>query len=112
MIEVVNVNIQACAFRMGCVLVKYHELLICCDLCLYKDQNFWIRMPETWVSNKTKRQFVFWDNLEKSDDFQKEVLKKVFDVIPLTLESAIKMRKDFFAEKKKMTLKKKQTTLT
>lgn len=112
MIEVLRVDICPTAFRIGSVLVKYYEALICCDLCLYKDDNFWIRMPEIWVNKTTKRQFVFWESKDKSDEFQKEVLKKVFDMIPLTLEGAIQMRKDFFAKRKEMTLNKKKITLT
>lgn len=112
MIDVLRVDMCPSAYRIASVLTKYHNVLICCDLCLYKDTHFWIRMPEIWISKTTKRQFVFWQTKEISDEFQKEVLKKVFDVIPLTLESALQMRKDFFANKKKMTLKKKQITLT
>lgn len=112
MIEVLKVDMRTNGVRIGSVMLKYYQAIICCDLCLYKNQNFWIRMPEIWVTKTTKRQFVFWETRELSDAFQKEVLKKVFDVVPLTVEKAIEMRKDFFATRKKMTLNKNKTTLT
>ena len=111
MIDVLKVDIKPTNFRMGAILVKYYDSMICCDLCLYKDEKFWVRMPEVWLSKTFKRQFIFWETKEKSDEFQKEVLKKVFDMVPLTLESAIQMRTDFFAERNKMTLNKKKITL-
>lgn len=100
MIDIVKIEMKATSTRLGIVFVKYYDAVISCDICIYKDKNLWIRMPEIWLSKNVKRAFVFWEEKEKSDEFQNKVLKKVFDMIGLTLEKAIEMRKEFFAQRK------------
>lgn len=100
MIKVTKVSLKANLTRLGLVVVKYYDLYISCDLCLYKNERFWIRMPEIWDENAKKRTFVFWDEKEKSDEFQKEVLKQIFEMHPLTIEEGAQLRKKFFVTRK------------
>ena len=60
--------------------VKYHELWIKCELVWHsKGRNYWIRMPEYWFEPSRKTTFCFWDTKEISDQFQKDILQKIFD---------------------------------
>ncbi len=68
-------------------------------------------MPEVWVFNEQKTRVLFWEDKEKSDLFQQEVMKKLFETTDITLEKAIEMRKSFLDTRKKMTITKKQLTL-
>jgi len=99
MIDVVKVEIRPSSFRLGIVIVSYYDLVLSCDLCIYKEEKLWIRMPEMWINHNEKKKFVWWQEKNFSDDFQNLVLKKVFDMVGLTLEQAIELRKDFFAKK-------------
>ncbi len=99
MIDIVEVKIRPSTSRLGIVIVKYYNLVLSCDLCLYKAEKLWIRMPEIWLQNSEKKRIVWWEEKNFSDDFQNLVLKKVFDMVGLTLENAIELRKDFFAKK-------------
>lgn len=101
MIDVKSAEIAPNKFRIGYVIVMYHDLRLRCEICLYKDIKLWIRMPEIWLNDAIKKRYVFWDETEKSDEFQKIILKKVFDLIGLTVESAIKIRNEY-QEKRKL----------
>jgi len=112
MFDVVYAQISPSRFRLGTAMVAYHDIRILCDICLYKDTKLWIRMPEIWLENSVKKQLVFWDDKQKSDEFQKIILSKIFDLIGLTLESAISMKNEYMnkkmasqSEENKITLK-------
>jgi hypothetical protein len=60
-------------------------------------------MPEVWLTPEIKRSYAWWETREESEEFQKIILKKVFDMVGLTLDQAIQMRKDFYSERNKMT---------
>lgn len=111
MIEIMKIEMKPTLTRLGLVFVKYYGLVISCDICIYKKEKLWIRMPEVWLTEDVKRGFAFWLDKEESNQFQITVLKKVFDMIGLTLEKAIDMRKQFFKERNKMTTIKKKLTL-
>jgi hypothetical protein len=101
MIEVVEVNMHSYGSRLGVVKVKYYDLVLICDLCLYRKEKLWIRMPEMWTANATKKRFVFWEDKEKSDEFQQTVLLKVKEMVGLTLEDAVELKQSLLDSKKR-----------
>ncbi len=110
MIEVLKIDMKTTKTRLGVVYIKYYNLVVCCDICIYKNENLWLRMPEIWLTPTIKRSFVFWESKQDSKDFQKDVLNKLFDMVGLTLESAMQMRAAFFAKRKEMTNNRKEIT--
>ena len=99
MLQVMHVEIKPNDSRLGIVNLKYHDLWIKCDICLWKDQKLWIRFPETW-SRGVKLRHCYWESKEISDKHQQLVLKKVFDMIGLDLEQALILKKAFYNHKK------------
>lgn len=97
--------------RLALVKVAYYDLIISCDLCLFKNEKLWIRMPEMWVTPDKKKKFCWWPTTEISDGFQGLILNLVCKEMDLTLEKAIEMKKNFKLNKKK-TRQKKQTKVT
>ena len=95
MIEIVDCGISVDITRIGFVMVKYNDLIISCDICVYKQQKIWIRLPEMWISETQKRRFLYWPSEEKSNDFQKEVLSKLEDLLGLNLPVAKRILSDW-----------------
>lgn len=86
-IEILDMNIRPDKSRIAFLFIRYHDLLIKCDLVLYtKLDKLWIRMPEVWFHRDQKTCFCSWPNKEISDKFQKEVLKKVFAKYDMNLD--------------------------
>ena len=100
MIEILEAKIKPHKGRIAIVGIKYYDLVIKCDICLYKYEKLYIRLPEIWKTLDTKLQMVFWPDRSKSEEFQKTVLNKVFDKIGLTLENAIEIKKNFYRKEK------------
>jgi len=69
-------------------------------------------MPEIWIKRTSKRKFGFWFDKADSDECQRIILSKVFDMLELDLDTAIKVRRDFFANKNKLTLEENNITLS
>lgn len=111
MLDVLSFEMKPTLDRIGVVIVSYYDLVILCDLCVYKDEKLWVRMPELWINKDTKKSFVSWKNKIISDEFQSQILKKVFDMVGITVEKAVKIRKDFFTRRKEMTEMKNKFTL-
>lgn len=111
MFEIVDVQLKAQANRIGYVAVKYYDLLIQCDICVYKQEKLWIRFPERWIG-KVKKRFVCWVNQEKSQEYQEKILCKVFDLTGLDMEKALKMKLDWYNEKKNADKNKENTYFT
>ncbi len=79
-LEILEYETRPCKFRIGFALVKYHQLVIKCDLVYFpKGKKAWVRMPEKWFTPTKKTSFCYWPTKEISDQFQKEVLKLIFD---------------------------------
>lgn len=79
-IEVIDYKCNPSSRRFANVVVKYGDLFIECDLVYYaKGHKLWIRTPEIWVSKNFKHRYVFWENNEYSDEFQKQVINKLFE---------------------------------
>ncbi len=112
MIDVVKIIEKPTTTRLGIVHVKYYELVLCCEYCIYKEEKLWIRMPEVWLTTEVKKSYVYWMEKDKSAEFQMCVLKKLFDMINLTLDSAKKIRADFFKKRKQVTIKKEKISLS
>lgn len=86
-IEIMEFEPRACKRKVGCVLIRYHELLMKCDLVYHpKYEKAWVRMPEIWLNTQKKLHYCYWPTKEMSDEFQKEVLKKIFDKYSLNLD--------------------------
>lgn len=94
-VEVLNFIICPDVTKIASVYVKYHNLVIHCDLVFHPQaKTAWIRMPETWVTKDKKVRSNEWVNQKKSDDFQKRVLKKIFEKHNLTHEKVGEIHKD------------------
>jgi hypothetical protein len=111
-IHVEEVHMAVSKFRIAQAVVKYHELGFYVDICLFKEEKLWVRMPEIWITPTRKRRFFFWVDKADSDRFQEIVLNKVFDMLGLNLEIAIKEKNAFFAKRFKSTEKENNITLT
>ena len=111
MLEILKFEVNPSYSSIGDITIRYYDLMLFCELCVYKDEHLWIRMPEVWVNEKTKKNFNSWISKDTSKEFQKVILKKLFDMVGFTLEEALRIRKDFF-KKKRMTLKIKKHILS
>lgn len=93
-VEVLDFQINPCKVKVGFALIRYCEMHIRCDLVYFKKgHRVWMRMPERWLNNDTKLSYCFWPTREKSDEFQKEVLKLIFDKYDLDLEKVANIHK-------------------
>ncbi len=91
-IEVEDFVVQVDRISIGKLIVRYGELSMRCQLVIYKKTNQpWIRMPEIWTSPERKMQFCFWPTKVLSDDFQKIVLKKLFDKYDLSNDKLVEL---------------------
>lgn len=111
MYEVLKANLKPNTRRIASVLIKYYDLVMNCDICLYKNEKLWVRMPEVWMTPELKVKFAYWDGKEKSDQFQDYVLKKVFDMLGLDVAMAQKLKAEAYGKKKRMTRLNKTLTL-
>lgn len=111
MLKVLKAELISTDLRLGVVHVRYHDLTLMCDICLYKNQKLWIRMPEVWLTKSYKKRFAYWHDPLKSEEFQKDVIEQIFAMTGLTLPMAIGMRKNFVEKKKLMTKRFKKNTL-
>lgn len=98
-LEIGEFKIRPCKMSIATMLVKYHELIMKCDLVWYPQaKHYWIRMPERWFTRDKKTSYCYWPTREISDEFQKEMLQKIFDSGMLS-ESEISDIHAFGAEK-------------
>jgi len=111
MLSIHKIHKAQSPLRLALVKVRYYDLIISCDLCLYKREKLWIRMPEIWVTETKKKRFCWWPTPEISGGFQDLILTLVMKEMDLTLEKAIEMNKNFKLNKKK-TRQKTQTKVT
>lgn len=111
-LHVVEAKLAVNKFRVAEVLVNFHGLGLYLDVCLYKKEKLWVRMPEIWLRRTHKRKFGFWFDKADSDKCQEIILNKVFDMLGLDLETAIKERDSFFAKKKELTAEENNITLS
>ena len=96
--------------RLGQIIVKYHDLVMKCDLVFFiKEQKAWIRMPEIWLNPTTKLAYCYWPNREISDNFQKLILNKLFEKYSLDAEK-IKALHVAAAQKRKISKKARKDT--
>lgn len=110
--EVLRPEIKVNTTRVGKALIRYGILEFDVDICVYKNERLWVRMPETWLDKERKKRLVWVVDKDKSDQFQLLVLKKVFDVIGLDLAVAIQKRDEFRAARKELTEQKNKLTLS
>jgi len=111
MLEVLHAEINPTSTRLGIVVIRYYELVVYCEICVYKEQNLWVRMPEIWTTTEFKRRLVYWENQKLSDLYQVIILKKVFDLIGLNLEEGIRIKREFLIKRKELTREKNKLTL-
>ena len=110
-LHVIEAKLAVNSFRIAEVLVRYYCLGLYLDICLYKEKKLWVRMPEIWLHRTNKRKFGFWFEKTDSDKCQEIILNKVFDMLGLDLDKAIKEKRNFFADKNKLTVKENNITL-
>ncbi len=101
-VEVLYFELKPHNTRIGWVDVSYHGLVLKCDLMYYpSDKKPWIRMPEMWLKHNKKTCYCYWPNQEISDEFQKEVLNKIYQNYDLDLQKVIDIHKH--ASQKKLS---------
>lgn len=87
-VEILEFEKRPCKKKIGCLLIRYCELILKCDLVYYpKSSRAWVRMPEVWITREKKLHYCYWPTKEKSDEFQKIVLNKLFEKYSLDLET-------------------------
>ena len=103
MIELLNFELRPDRTKIANVIVGYYELVLMCELVWnVKDEKFWIRMPEHWLTPKFKKHYCSWPNKNISDNFQKIVLNKIFDKYTLDMgQIKMKIANSFHTNKKK-----------
>lgn len=111
MTEVLDAQISVTKKRIGTLLLNHEGLIVSCEICVYKDEKLWIRMPEIWTHKETKCRLAFWESKELSDQKQEIILNKVFAMLDLNLEKAIELRKNFFTTRKELTKQENKFTL-
>lgn len=91
-------------FKIGVVFIRYHELIIRGELVFHpKDRKAWVRMPEKWVNQEKKLHLCYWPTKEISDNFQKEVLRLIFDRHNLNIDKIEKIHQENAEERGKIT---------
>ncbi len=101
MLEVLRVIIRPGPRRIACVHVKYHDIILMCDLCIYKNEKLWIRMPEHWATPTLKVSSAHWEDKAISDTFQMMVLDMIKKQMGFDLKAAIKIKQEWLSKKKK-----------
>lgn len=89
---------------VGRILIRYHALIMRCELMVWKKESLWIKMPEVWVTPEKKKQFCFWPAKPISDGFQFQVLQLLKDEHGVDLKQALCILQN--AKKKKSEKKK------
>ncbi len=95
MIELVKVEFKPSSNRIAALQVRYYKALLMVDLCIYKEERLWVRMPEMWLGEQ-KIKFIHWEDKADSDAFQETVLNQLFDMVGFNLDSALKMKAEYF----------------
>jgi Holliday junction resolvase RusA-like endonuclease len=106
MIKIIKLGIEPKPFRIGWVNVQYHDIVIRCSICVFKEEKIYIRMPEMFVKDE-KLPYVFWQSKKDSDNFQKEVLKALKLSIGLDLKKAVELKREGHEKKKEGDKNKK-----
>jgi hypothetical protein len=77
-LELLDFMLDKTRRRVALILLRYHELLIECDIVYYPPKDkVWVRMPEYWYDGK-KTRLCFWPSEAHSDEFQDKVLNLVY----------------------------------
>lgn len=92
--EIVNFVLNPGKNRVANLTIRYHELHLCCQLMLWKNEKLWIKFPEYNMPDKKKFRLVWWPDKAKSDDVQNFLLKKVFDNYAMNLTEALEVVKN------------------
>ena len=108
---VISAEICVDRLRLGRVLLNHHGLVFCADICLYKEERLWIRMPEYWTTPTNKFKIAYWESKELSDEKQHLILKKVFDILGLDLQKGLQLKRDFLTTRKELTKQENKLTL-
>lgn len=101
-IDLLAIDIHPSSKRIAIIKVKYHHLILRCEVVLSNKKNYiWIRMPETRPEKRQKRSYAMWEEKEVSDYFQEKIIKQLKDKFDFDLNTAISLE-----EKRAKTLKK------
>src|SRR5690606_32760054 len=111
MLDVIEAKIDPTKTRIGTVVVSYYDLALNCDICVYNTERVWIRLPEWWQSREEKKRLAFWPMRDLSNSFQESIVSKVFNLLNLNLEEAIKIKKAYFKKRKELTSEKNKFIL-
>jgi len=105
MFELVKVVPMPSRNRLGALHIRYHDMLIMCDLCLYKFEKLYIRLPERWFQDGTKVNFLYMLGEKVNQELQETIIEKIKLTTGLTLERAIEIKKSLFSKKKRVAKK-------
>ncbi len=100
-IEVLDIKIKPNRTRVGQVKIRYHKLVIKCDIVYFvKENKVWLRMPEFWLTPTKKTPYVFWPDRDTSDAFQELAIKLMFDKYKMDVEKVAGFHKSITKKKK------------
>lgn len=108
MLEIFDVVMKTNDTRLGHLKVRYYDLFVRCDICMYKEEKLYIRFPEYWVIGN-KFRYVYWDGRETSDKYQKIILDKLLELIGLDFDKALELKRKYWSEKKNADNNKENT---
>lgn len=91
--------------RIGILFVRYDELILRCELVLFKKQKLWVRMPEIRIKKELNR-FAEWQTKNRSDKFQEKTIKEIEEKFHFNLEKAISVHQNFSEKIKKKNKQK------
>lgn len=106
MTEVIHADIKVTPTRVGTVTINHEGLVVRCDICVYKNEKLWVRMPEYWITPESKVRICYWGSKELSDEKQVFILNKVFDMTGLDLQRAVKEKQAYWQSQKEKRIDK------
>lgn len=112
MLSVLEAKVDPSKTRIGTVVIGYYNLVLQCDLCLYKNEHLYVRLPEWRILPEEKRRLAFFPTKDVSDTFQEKILGMVQDMLEITVDKAIAIKKDYFDRRKELTKQKNKLTLS
>jgi hypothetical protein len=100
-LEILDFEVHLSKTKLGCILIQYEDLILRCELVYHVgEQKAWIRMPEMWFCTDFKKKFAYWPTKEKSDEFQKIALEKLYAKYDLDLNKVAQLQNDNIAMRK------------
>lgn len=94
-VEILELSINPTRRRIATLSIKYYDLVLRCELVVHHaTKSPWVRMPERWFNPDQKFQYCYWLDVDHSNNFQKVVLKLIFDRYNLDAHKIIELHEN------------------